>query len=84
MEELDKEMKTLEKSNIKLLNEITWMKKREMYILNGEDPEEIEDYKLDFLEIDSRSEKWVPWLNLSKIEEWREKDYLTSLLRKKG
>lgn len=84
MEELDKEMKTLEKSNIKLLNEITRMKKREMYILNGEDPEEIEDYKLDFLEIDSRSEKWVPWLNLSKIEEWREKDYLTSLLRKKG
>lgn len=50
-------MKTLEKSNIKLLNEITRMKKREMYILNGEDPEEIEDYKLDFLEIDSRSEK---------------------------
>lgn len=47
-------MQYLEKSNIKLLNEITRMKKREMYILNVNDPEEISTYELDFMDVESK------------------------------
>lgn len=61
------------------------MKKREMYILNGQDPEEISSYHLEMMEVESKNDDWwVPKLNLQKIEEWREKDYLASLLWKKG
>jgi hypothetical protein len=72
----------LETSNIKLLNEITKMKKREMYILNGKDPDEISEYRLEMVEVEPRKQGKVPTLNFTKIDEWREKDYLASLLRK--
>lgn len=38
------EVQNLEKSNISLMNEISRMKKRELFILNGKDPDEISTF----------------------------------------
>jgi len=60
------------------------MKKRELFILNGKDPDEISNFEFDTIKHSDRYPLKVPLLDLTQIEEWREKEYLASLLRKKG
>lgn len=81
MNDLYTEVQNLEKSNISLMNEISRMKKRELFILNGKDPDEISTFRFETQKVDSETKpSKVPALNLNKIEEWREKEYLASLL----
>jgi len=80
------EISLLEASNAALIKEIQTMKKREQIILNNIDPEEISDFGALFKasEADESEKATVPKLNLTKILEWWEREYIASLQRKKG
>ena len=75
----------LTKSNTGLMDEIARMKKREMNLLNNTDPDEISSFgpMLAGGSDGSTRDLPVPKLNLTKIMEWREKEYIASLMRKR-
>ena len=60
------------------------MKRRELNILNNTDPDEIPEYDPNMIESSEPLDPWVPKLNFTKIFHWREREYMASLLRKKG
>ena len=55
------------------------MKSREYNILNNVDPDEIQEFKVDKTIEEKKKSDPVPQLDLSKIHEWREREYLASL-----
>ena len=81
---LKRDVQMLEKSNIMLMNEIHMMKRWELNILNNTDPDELPEFDPNIVQENESKDPWVPKLNLTKIFHWREREYMASLLRKKG